>query len=96
MSKVFHAIRPNFGLGENPNWPEGYELVAEVDSDDVDDAFRLTNHIDVAWYENEGVTVHKQARSTSVGDIIENNDGIFRCMPVGWEKLNERKTSEVG
>jgi hypothetical protein len=65
VAKVFHAIKPNFGLDvlAQPVWPEGYELVAEVASEDLGDIFRLTNHIDCAWYENEGVTVHKKSRS---------------------------------
>lgn len=92
MSKVFHAVRPNFGVPglPEPQWPDGYELVAELASDDLDDIFRLTNHIDCAWYENEGVITHKQSRSTSVGDIVQTSSGFFRCMPIGWEKFNEQ------
>lgn len=97
MAKVFQAIQPNFGVPvlPDPEWPDGYELVAEVESDDLDDIFRLTNHIDHAWYENEGVVVHKQARSTSVGDIVETSNGLFRCMFVGWEKFDEPPQSKA-
>jgi hypothetical protein len=97
MAKVFHAIQPNFGVPvlPDPVWPQGYELVAELATDDLDDIFRLTNHIDSAWYENEGVVTHKQSRSTSVGDIIQTRNGLFRCMPIGWEKFNEPQPEQA-
>ena len=51
--------------------PEDLEIVAEVDGFNLDDAFRLTNHIDHAWQKNKGIKVlSNKARSTSVGDIM--------------------------
>lgn len=94
MSQVFHAIRPTFGFSAclglpEPQFPVDFELVAEVDTDNVDEAFRLTNHIDQSWYENEGVKTIKKSRSTSVGDIVVVSGSAYRCMPLGWEKCNE-------
>ena len=53
------------------------ELVANVDTNDLNKAFSLTNHIETDWRENEGVTfVGKfNSRSTSVGDVFEL-DGV--------------------
>ena len=55
-------------------WAENradYIRVAVVDTETLDDVFRLTNHIDCAWWDNDGVQkVVDEARSTSVGDVI--------------------------
>lgn len=88
--KVYHAKEPNFrdddeGLIEFNE--DNFELVAEVEcpADQYGDVFRLTNHIDEAWWENPEVTCIKQSRSTSVGDMMVAADGVrFRCMGIGW------------
>lgn len=55
---------------EYPVFPKDYELVARVDTHDLDEAYGLTNHIDTAWWENEKVTLFKESRSSSVGDVL--------------------------
>jgi hypothetical protein len=65
MIKVYHAKNPTFGLTEQ-NFPDGYELVAYVQTDKLDKAFELTNHIHQEWWKNEGVKCMKETRSTSV------------------------------
>jgi hypothetical protein len=37
---------------------------------------------------NEEVKAIKQARSTSVGDVIEIGDKSFLCAPLGWTELD--------
>lgn len=65
-------------------WDRGeYELVAEVQATDVEEAFRLTNHIDHDWRENPGVVSFGPARSTSVGDVFMINDAHFVVAPCG-------------
>lgn len=65
-----------------------YTLVAEVDTNDMDDVFRLTNHISHSWTENEEVTaVIERVRSTSVGDILVNDNGTFIVAGCGFEQL---------
>jgi len=86
--KVYQAISPNFGMGPTPSFPDAYELVANVDTDDLDAAFQLTNTIDCPWWDNEGVEVINKARSTSVGDIIVSEDGSRHlCENFGWKTL---------
>lgn len=48
------------------------EKVAQMEGDDKDQAFSLTNHIDDAWTKNPQVTVMGDGRwrSTSVGDLM--------------------------
>lgn len=57
-------------------FPTGFEQVATVDADHLDMVYRLTNHIESAWWENEGILDHKAgSRSTSVGDVIVDDMG---------------------
>lgn len=66
----------------------GFIHVADVDTNDLDDAFRLTNNIESSWTENEGVTAHGiRLRSSMVGDIFELNGEKFVCASIGFEKL---------
>lgn len=87
--KVYHATKPTFGLYHlgSPKWPEEYDLVAEVNAETIEKAFELTNHITCAWWDNPEVTMVKKSRSTSVGDIIVTDDGVFFCESIGWKKL---------
>lgn len=96
--KVFHASRnPETGRPYDPRfdgeWPLDdlhYTQVAEVDSDDFDEAFMLTNHIDHPWFENDKVTaVAADARSTSVGDVFVTEDGAsYRVEAVGFKRVD--------
>lgn len=72
-----------------------YRLVAYVRCDTLDDAFRLTNHIDRPWYEHTEVApVYTVGlRSTSVGDIVVDNDGrAHLCCRIGWAEIAELGT----
>lgn len=76
---------------------EKYVLVAEVATDDLDEAYRLTNTIDKYWCDNDGVTVlsfmHKDRkghcgnRSTSVGDVMVHNGKVFAVASFGFEQV---------
>lgn len=104
MSKVYHAKNLSFGLdfGINENsalavfenqervFPEDFLEVAECDSDDLGEIFEITNHIEQAWWLNEGVrkTIDGQARSTSVGDVVVLSNGdAYVVAAVGWSAI---------
>ena len=89
---VYHAVNPTFGFGVKPQLPGEYEKVAEVECSDLEDVFRVTNHIDEAWQENKEVLWSKRpARSTSVGDVIVDDTGDqYYCASVGWEKVENK------
>lgn len=76
-----------------------YTEVAEVDTDSFDTAYRLTNHIESSWTENEGVTAKgEKSRSTSVGDLMGTDDGSFHIVSnFGFTKVpwNLTKIEEV-
>lgn len=89
LTKVWHAKKPTFGLTRQ-NFPEDYELVAELDTDSLEVAFEKTNTISYPWWDYEGVLnliVHKRTRSTSVGDIVEMNGRRYLCEMAGWTEL---------
>jgi len=89
---VYHAINPTFGFGEPLKFPDEYEKVAVVDADSLEDTFRITNHIDKSWTTNSEVVelIKLHNRSTSVGDIVEDETGVRHlCKPCGWEVIEE-------
>jgi hypothetical protein len=89
--KVYHDKNPTFGFGDPKEFnDENFELVAEVEvpAENYGDVFRLTNTIDAPWWENSEVTCLKKARSTSVGDVIVDADGLRRrCEMAGWSEF---------
>ena len=66
-----------------------YNHVANVDSTSLDHVFMLTNSIDEYWGENVGVEdLTTGCRSTSVGDIIEDNAGAkFLVCDLGFKEI---------
>lgn len=67
------------------------EQVATVFTNDLDEAFRLTNHIDKSWHENERVKVIKKSRSTSVGDVLLYEGVMYVVAPVGFLSIDGDK-----
>ena len=62
--------------------------VAEVDTDDLNIAWRLTQHIESNWTKNEGVkSYYEHIRSTSVGDVIVCDDRGWVIAPIGFDEL---------
>jgi hypothetical protein len=71
---------------------DDYQLVALVDCNAVGETFELTNHIDTEWWNNEAVTLIKESRSTSVGDLVEDENGkLWLCAMIGWEEVRWNK-----
>lgn len=68
-----------------------YVEVATVAVDDLDDAYRATNHIDSDWLQNPEVVDVKttKARSSSVGDVFVDvkNGEAWRVVAIGFEKI---------
>ena len=88
---VYHATKPTFGFGEKPVFPEAYEKVAIVECEDIEDVFRATNHIDHDWRMNPEVieSFKDKVRSTSVGDVVEDEDGNkLYCDRIGWAEVS--------
>jgi hypothetical protein len=76
-------------------WPDEYRLVARVEVHDgvspqnaAEEAFHRTQHIEEAWWKNEGVErVGPETRSTSVGDVVVVGEVGFLCDRCGWQEF---------
>jgi hypothetical protein len=62
---------------------EHYTHVANVNTDNMDDAFGLMN----MWDEPQLVEKLGPCSSMSVGDILEYNGELFRCASFGFTKI---------
>jgi hypothetical protein len=73
---------------EGLRFPLDYECVAMIESTSLEEIFRLTNHIDRPWWENDEVEVRKKGRSTSVGDVVvmPDNKTLYLCLAMGWKR----------
>lgn len=85
--QVYHA--KDFPKPGQRVFPQDYELVAEVEANNIGDVFYFTNHVDHAWWEHQNVrkVVGRPCRSTSVGDIVVSNEIVSLCRVVGWSDL---------
>jgi len=63
-------------------------LVAEVDTDDLEEAYKLTNHIDCNWSNNKKVKTIQRSRSTSMGDVLIYNNQRYVVAMFGFEKIS--------
>jgi hypothetical protein len=89
--KVYHAKNHSFQVADVVEFnDENYKLVAEVDAENIEEAYELTNHISQPWTKNKGVRVQGDGRhrSTSVGDVIVTETGMrLVCNVVGWKEF---------
>ena len=65
------------------------EVAKELsDEEKCEVAFKKTNTIEKAWWENEGVTKMfggDACRSTSTGDMVLIGTKKYKCAIIGWE-----------
>ena len=76
---IFHATSP-LRFTETEIQPREY--VAFVQADSIKKAFEYAQNDDVDWVMNE-------VRSTSVGDVIQDNDKFFMVTGTGFKELIE-------
>lgn len=79
MIYVFQLKNPEFmdylKLDLSKVYSRKYDLVAEVQTQELEDAFRLTNSIDTPWEHNPLTKAYKKnSRSSSVSDIFVKVD----------------------
>jgi len=74
---------------EDLGWPENYERIATVNANNLDQVYAKTQHLHRPWWENPGVKAFGvAARSTSIGDIVQDKDGgLWVVADFGFEKL---------
>ena len=67
-----------------------YTYVANVDTNDRDEAYYLTNHTEYDWtlnYQASVIGTGERQRSTSIGDILENNGTYYVVASVGFKEV---------
>jgi hypothetical protein len=84
-----------------------YKLVAEVDSDDLEFAWRWTNNVDSSWSMEPQSHVAVKAplhvldgktcglRSSSVGDVFEKNGALFAVCNIGFTPLDADRLAQA-
>jgi len=68
-----------------PHQRKFYTHVANVDTDDMDEAFQLMN----LWEDDAKVEKIDRCCSMSVGDILEVDGKFYRCAAFGFELIKE-------
>lgn len=72
--------------------------VATVDTESLEEAYRLTNNIDASWIHNPNVdpTYNQDQRSTSVGDLLRDSQADYYVVESdGFRKLNNEFASSL-
>jgi hypothetical protein len=89
MIKIWHKVDSNFR--EGGSFPSDFELIATVETDDLEHAFERTNTIEHYWGENEEVEilVDRGCRSSSVGDVFELNGEAHQVASCGFVKIEK-------
>ena len=89
MIEVYHLREFEVCIGADAEFPQDYDMVAEVQADDLEEGFRLTNTIDSPWWEQDGVQlfVKPPLRSTSAGDVLVLEGVAWRCRMAGWARI---------
>lgn len=97
MIKVFHNAKfMDYYLNKDALKNTSTVLAATVKTNDLEEAFRLTNHINNDWQENEGVTSSGLSRrSTSVGDILVEDSKYHVVESCGFRELSAEEVSSI-
>ena len=86
LFKLFHALTPNRGWGEPPKFPEEYQKVAEIEANNQEDVFKMTNHDE--WDMEEGIKVCVDSvRPTNVHDVVVSPNKTYLCERIGWSTI---------
>ena len=74
-----------------------FELVAQVEGDDLERAYSMTNHVDRDWSENPDVQVMtgERRRSTSVGDLVMRDGVTFVVDKFGFSEVQRTAPTEL-
>lgn len=82
-----------FYHGESPQTPDlrRLYLAAIVATDELEIAYRFTQHLGMDWFDHPNVTTVVHSRSTSVGDVLETEDGrLLQVVPFGFREIADK------
>jgi hypothetical protein len=76
-------------------WPASYKEVAHVEAKSLEEVYFKTQHLDTVWWHNPCVKAIDMSRSTSVGDIIQDEKGdLWAVAMAGFAKVLEGQKEE--
>ena len=82
--KQVHRLDLMMGRDLTSDMMESFEKAYDVETNDLDEAFHLTNIRATSRY-----TEYGRSASSSVGDLFEMENGdLYICRDVGFEKFN--------
>ena len=64
------------------------QYVGSIDAESLEDAFKKTQNLNGIWNES------KPCRSTSIGDVIENKEGFYLVLSMGFKLLDQMSQNE--
>lgn len=89
MITVYHSESMHDHFGNKEPIATDLNKVAVVNTTDLEEAFKLTNHIEEDWTLNEGVTpLVFRARSTSCGDVMVKDGKTYLVAMCGFKEVN--------
>ncbi len=93
MITVFHNKTTDFFTDLNNVLVVDLDFVAEVQTNSLDEAYKLTQNIDEAWVKNWQVRPNlnqAQYRSTSVGDVLQKGTDFYIVQRLGFYRVIKR------
>jgi hypothetical protein len=100
MYKIYHRQPLYPGLvfsdqerlpADTLDWPASYQEAAQVEAESLEEAYIKTQHLETAWWHNRGVKATQMSRSTSVGDVIQDEQGAFWAVAAtGFIRISEQ------
>ena len=101
MYKIYHRQPLYPGLvfsdqeplsADTLDWPASYQEVAQVEAKSLEEAYFKTQHLEFAWWHNRGVKATQMSRSTSVGDVIQDEQNeLWAVAATGFVKITEQE-----
>jgi hypothetical protein len=77
-------------LANTLDWPASYQEVAHVEAESLEEVYLKTQHLERAWHHNRGVQAIQMSRSTSVGDVIQDERGeLWAVAATGFVRLSD-------
>ncbi len=76
---IFHATHPGVRFTETEIQPRQY--VGFVEANSIEKAFKLSQNLESNWNPTN------PCRSTSVGDVIQDDDKFFMVCGIGFKEL---------
>ncbi|MGD2158512.1 MAG: hypothetical protein PVG14_00255 [Anaerolineales bacterium] len=102
--KVFHyqPLYPGLVLADQGpipaaklDWPVSYKEVAHVEAKSLEEVYFKTQHLETVWWHNPGVKALYMSRSTSMGDVIQDEVGdLWAVALIGFAEVIEAQEEE--